>query len=343
MTARHTLILPAACLLAAFLLPVSCTKQEPSGAGDPDEIRISAGFPEAADPTTKTTFQTQDLLNTNGIKVDAYNQGTTDLFFSDKAEYNDGGWEFSGKHYWSEAKDATHNGRLDFFAYYPADPSSACVSIGTYAASSPVFSCTALPLTNGGQSDAFEEFVFAFEADKGNLTGSSTGNTVNLAFHRPFARVCFQLVRSIECTMKSVTLTNIKNNGTCTCCASSPYCAWASSGSERDFVITLNGTTGLNYPSDIRDNDYFDSQKGYLVMPQALGSDVRVELSYTLSSDPGTTKTAKATLGGTGVEWQPGYSYTYKLNVEGGETDVQLGVTVTAWVNGDPVLTTVEE
>ena len=346
MTARHTTIFPAACLLlAAFLLPLSCTKQEgPSPADDSDEIRISVGLPEASAPT-KTTYQTVESLNSDGstIAVVAYKTGTATPSFTDNATYSASGskWTFGTTRYWSDA-----GGNLDFFAYYPATPASACVTVGTYAAGAPTFSCANLPLTSDAQLDTLNEFVFAFEADKGNLTGSSTGNTVDLTFHRPFARVYFRIQRSIPCTLKALTITStgsvkIKNSGTCTCSSTSPYCTWNTSGSTSDdFVITLNGETGLAYPSQIGQGSYFGSQKGYLVLPQSLSEDIKVRLSYT---DSGGDHIAETTLGGADVSWQAGYSYIYDLDIQGGSDAVQLGVTVTAWANGGSVVTTVEE
>ena len=338
MTARHTTIFPAACLLlAAFLLPISCTKQEgPSPADESDEIRISVGLPEASAPT-KTTFQTVESLNSDGstINVVAYRTGTATQSFTDKATYSASGskWSFGTTRYWSDA-----GGNLDFFAYYPATPASACVSVGTYAAGAPTFSCTNLPLTSETQLDTLNEFVFAFEANKGNLTGSSTGNTVDLTFHRPFARVYFRLLKSINCTMKSLTVTSIKNSGSCTYTVADG-CVWTPSGTAGNFIITLNGTTGREYPTQISNGDYFGSQKGYLVMPQDI-TGVALQLSYTESSED---HTASAYLSGASEKWQPGYSYIYDLDIQKSGTSVQLGVTVTPWANGGSVVTTVEE
>lgn len=323
----------------AALLTVSCQKEAAPIMTATGEIHVTADLQYLQSPT-KTSFQTLDGMSSDGsqMHVDCYSYNTATSYFSADAEYSAGKWLFTGteggktyldyKYYWPET-----TGALDFFAYYPADLTHSYVSIGTYAAGAPSFSCVNLPVSSDAQTDDVEEFIYAFKSNQTQPTGDNKHAAVGLTFKRPFAQVYIRLNSAIRSTLHSVTITPIYNNG------DFANGSWTATGNTTDFVVN----SGKKYPEEINNGGIIGGP--FIVMPQAIESGVNLIVSYTATGNANPT-TVQAVLGmdhsnsayqavsndaAHNRDWKPSYIYIYDINLNGAANEVIMTVGVTAW------------
>lgn len=321
------------------LLSVSCQKEAVRVASGTGEIQVTAEL-QNLHSLTKTTFQTLAGMSSEGnqMHVDCYSNATTTTYFSADAEFSSGKWLFIGseggktyldyKYYWPES-----TGSLDFFAYYPADLTDSYVSIDTYEAGNPRFSCINLPVSSDTQTASVKEFIYAFESNKTQPAVSAKHSAVGLTFHRPFAQVYFRLKSAIRSTLHSVTVTQVYNNG------GFASGKWTRTGITTDFEVN----SGKKYPDEINNGGIIGGP--FIVMPQAIESGVKLRVSYTSTGNASPT-TVEAILGMDhsnasydadsnsaqhNRDWKPGYIYVYDINLNGAANEVIMTVGVTAW------------
>ena len=283
------------CIVVATLLPLGCNNDDDIRKDDVvNDIRLKVSGWQVLPGTRAATFDNAAALQSEGTFTCAvYNAETTTSYVSSTAVNWDGSeneWLFSdGKHYWPIA------GSLDFFAYMPATPPSYITDMSdaassvTYVAGDPQFKCVNLPMTTAGQGSSLQEFVYALTTGQNKAAQGASG--VTLTFQHPFARI--KLAWSggsapAGITINSITLKNIKNNGTYA------SASWTPTGDAIDFATTsIDGSTWL------------------LMVPQSWEGAIEVNaswedwgevLAHTLTASVPTT-------------WAAGYSYTYTFTV----------------------------
>ena len=312
---RHNIVWVTIVFLAALLLS-GCGHDEPAQ----DEIFVQTDvYPVQGTPVRRAhTFDNTTALQTEAhFTCTAYNAGSLTAYIpTTTVDWNSSTsrWEFNGgsSHYFWPLP-ATPGGTypsLDFFAYMPASGAlPSYISDGpTYSLSGSLatpnvsFSVSNMPVALT-PSDTTKELVFAVTTAQ-NKTNASSG--VPLVFRHPFARLKFRVMGS-DVTVNSVTISGIKNNGTCTFDGST--ITWTPSGDPANLVITGTPATG---------------DTPYIVIPQTFASDLTftVNASWNDWGDTPVEHTLSTTVP---VSWSPGYSYSYSFNI----TPEDLTVNVT--------------
>ena len=303
-------------LLTAGLLAACSTDDDGiDNGGGATEIRLNADCWRVMEATRAVTYDSDAQLQASSFACYAYEDGTTTQYISGSTvSYSDSQWTFDdGKHYWPAS------GALNFFAYMPADLSGthctfdptaydASDNADGYSDDSPRIVCTNLPVSFTVGSDNTQELIFAYTADQDkfgtNSTLQPTPGYVGLTFKHPFARVCFKLSEAsgTHVTVNSVTVSGIKNNGTCTFDGST--IVWTPSGYAT--ALTVSGIPATNTPAT--GNDF------YLVVPQTFASNITFTVNATWTDWSNVTKNVSATVNV--GSWVAGYSYTYTLTLD---------------------------
>lgn len=303
-------------LLTAGLLAACSTDDDGiDNGGGAAEIRLNADCWRVMEATRAVTYDSDAQLQASSFACYAYEDGTTTQYISgSKVSYSDSQWTFDdGKHYWPAS------GALNFFAYMPADLSGtyctfdptaydASDNADGYSDDSPRIVCTNLPVSFTVGSDNTKELIFAYTADQDkfgtNSTLQPTPGYVGLTFKHPFARVCFKLSEAsgTHVTVNSVTVSGIKNNGSCTFDGST--IVWTPSGDAT--ALTVSGIPATNTPAT--GNDF------YLVVPQTFASNITFTVNATWTDWSNVTKNVSATVNV--GSWVAGYSYTYTLTLD---------------------------
>jgi hypothetical protein len=188
-------------------------------------------------------------------------------------------WQTSATHYWPGA-----NSTVNFYAYYPTSISS---SISHTAGSSPVFSYT-VPDNTMDQTDILT-------SSKTGVAGDSYDQTP-IDFKHILAAVNFQVGTNgmPSGTITGVTLNNIQYKGTY-----SLNGTWTPNTTDKKSfsqIVTASTNAGTTITS---------GTTTFMMMPQTLGSDANITITY---SNGGTlTKTITGT-------WEAGKAYTYNLS-----------------------------
>jgi hypothetical protein len=299
-------------LLTAGLLAACSTDDDiiDNGGGGATEIRLNADCWRVMEATRAVTYDSDAQLQASRFACYAYEDGTTTQYISGSTvSYSDSQWTFDdGKHYWPAS------GALNFFAYMPAnlsgtyctfDPTAydASDNADGYSDDSPRIVCTDLPVSFTVGSDNTQEPIFAYTADQDkfgtNSTLQPTPGYVGLTFKHPFARVCFKLSEAsgTHVTVNSVTVSGIKNNGTCTFDGST--ITWIPTGDATNLVISGTPATGDDC---------------YLVIPQTFASNITFTVNATWTDWSNVTKNVSASVNV--GSWVAGYSYTYTLTLD---------------------------
>ncbi len=266
-----------------------------------------------------------------------YNANKADYFQSGLL-HEDGLWTFFANNIKGQKYFWPVNGKLDFFAHFPEDLTGTGMTYNWSAGSPTLTYHGASTITEARQKD-IKEFIFSYST---NCTPTNNG-IVDLTFHRPFSLVVFKLNESIRCTIKSIRITGIKNEGTATCNLSFPWVAWTPSGTDTAIEIDYSGnadyttTEGINYPEDI--NSDAELALPFLVVPQTLPDAALIEITYAAEGSPrfSTAKSYlnKAMLTGTSTavtEWKPSNKYTYSLSLNGAADEIFVAVSIADWI-----------
>ncbi len=300
-------------LLAAGLL-AACTadNETDSHVTDSEEILLNVDV----ESTRATTIDNATGLQAQDIRIDAYFHGTETACLSGaKLVYDADAWCFddgagNAAHYYWPIEGSEYSGStvsaLDFVGHCPFDLSNTCVALNTYTGSGLSLTCTNLPVVNTtpgeGQTTQANliEFLWAYTSGK-----TKDDNPVGMSFVHPFARIKFHVSGS-DVTVNSVTISDVKNNGTCTFDGSA--ITWTPSGAPVNFVITGTPATG---------------DTPYIVIPQTFASDLTftVNASWNDWGDTPVEHTLSTTVS---VSWQAGYSYTYTFNISPDDLTVNV-------------------
>lgn len=298
-------------LLTAGLLAACSTDDNGiDNGGGATEIRLNADSWRVMEATRAVTYDSDADLQDDAFKCYAYEDGTTTQYISGSTvSYSDSQWTFDdGKHYWPAS------GALNFFAYMPASLTNTCCDFDPtaydsssnpdgYSDGTVRITCTSLPVSITAGNDNTQELILAYTEDQDkfgtNSTLQPTPGYVGLTFKHPFARVCFKQseANSSNVTINSVTVSGIKNNGTCTFDGST--IVWTPSGDAT--ALTVSGTPATG-------NDF------YLVMPQTFASNLTFTVNATWTDWSNVTKNVSASVNV--GSWVAGYSYTYTLTLD---------------------------
>ncbi|BCS85835.1 fimbrillin family protein [Prevotella herbatica] len=188
-------------------------------------------------------------------------------------------WQTTTPHYWSGVTNKTVN----FYAYYPSNISTIFHTVGSV----PTLSYT-VPTESSNQIDIITA--------TGNNVSGNTNSSTPLTFNHIFAAVKFAVGNNglPSGTIKSITISGIKNTGTYTFGS-----GWTPSSTTSSFTVSpstaITGSAGVNITSDAYT---------LMMIPQVF-SNATVSLIY----NNGTT--FSTTISGT---WNAGNSYTYNLS-----------------------------
>lgn len=296
-------------LLTAGLL-AACSADDNTIGGDDGakEICLNADCWRVMEATRAVTYDSNAQLQASSFACYAYENGTTTQYISGSTvSYSDSQWTFNdGKHYWPS------EGALNFFAHMPASLTNTCCEFDPtaydsssnpdgYSDGTVRITCTSLPVSITAGNDNTQELILAYTEDQDkfgtNSTLQPTPGYVGLTFKHPFARVCFKLSEAsgTHVTVNSVTVSGIRNNGSCTFDGST--ITWTPTGGATNLVISGTPATGDDC---------------YLVIPQTVGS-VTFTVNATWDDWSEVTKDVSTTVAvGT---WAAGTSYTYSLTL----------------------------
>ncbi len=314
-------------ILTFVIIPIlilsACEKERGKEIDSDVEISFSTSFYASAVPSKAGLYDNSNIITDNegNFSVISYNSktGTKHLenvewvyymYYPDAPEAS--GWRFRHdnvlyERYWPQTYG------LDFFAYMPHDLANSNVTIDLDYRT---FSCN-LPLGKDGQ-DSTQEFIYAYETDQ---TAETDNGNVNLKFKHPFAAVIFMLGEAHGNTsIHNVGLDNIHyketfdiRNG-----------AWSLSGETGKLSISVGRTVGVAGDTGIQLNSIIGGP--YLVIPQDTDG-IKISCSFKWNS-PEATEIEKVLGEG---EWQPGYIYTYVLNLGDTEENMLAGVSIKPW------------
>ncbi|WP_018463475.1 fimbrillin family protein [Segatella paludivivens] len=231
-----------------------------------------------ATPITDTSFGADKSFNLIADQNDGAGNYST-LINGQAVTYTNNIWKTSNDYYWSGIANKT----ISFYAYYPSTISN----VSHTAGSAPTLLYT-VPSDASNQIDIITA--------TGNNVSGNTNSSTPLTFNHIFAAVKFAVGTNglPSGTIKSITISGIKNSGTYTFGT-----GWTLGSSTSSFTVspstTITGASGENVTSDAFT---------LMMIPQAFNN-ATVSLVY----NNGTT--FSITISGT---WNAGGVYTYNLS-----------------------------
>ena len=241
---------------------------------------LSSSKTSRATPITDNSFGADKSFNLIADQNDGAGNYTA-LIDNESVSFTNNLWQTNPSHYyWSGIANKT----INFYAYYPTSIST---SITHTAGSSPTLSYT-VPDNVSNQIDIIT-------ATGTNISGN-TNSSIPLTFNHIFAAVKFAVGTNglPSGTIKSITISGIKNSGTYTFGS-----GWTPSSTTSSFTVSpstaITGSAGVNITSDAYT---------LMMIPQVFSNAI-VSLVY----NNGTT--FSTTISGT---WNAGNSYTYNLS-----------------------------
>lgn len=263
---------------------------------------VTDGFPgDNNRPMTRGTQITdtdkKTLMKTFGVSAYTNKDGKPDYMYNETAEVEDDGyWYPKGKYYWPTGK------QLSFYAWYPTEADGMTL---TY---NPNGGAPEINYTVPGDVAKQVDLMSAKAIEKDDPTSTTDGYaTTDLEFSHALSAVRFVLGNDLpSCTIKSITLKNIRYSGTYVLSADT----WKNVGTDtRDFGINWDSkkVTGSG------GTPITDSNETFFMIPQDLSKDVTVEVTL---FDGDTDITLKASIGGTDVKWEKGNTYTYYISLQ---------------------------
>lgn len=264
---------------------------------------VTDGFPgDNNRPMTRGTQVTdtnkKTLMKTFGVSAYTDKDGTPDYMYNETAtlDDNDGYWYPQEKYYWPTGK------QLSFYAWYPT------AADGLTLTDNPNGGAPEINYTVPGDVAKQVDLMSAKAIEKDDPTSTTDGYaTTDLEFSHALSAVRFVLGNDLpSCTIKSITLKNIRYSGTYVLSADT----WKNVGTDtRDFGINWDSkkVTGSG------GTPITDSNETFFMIPQDLSKDVTVEVTL---FDGDTDITLKASIGGTDVKWEKGNTYTYYISLQ---------------------------
>lgn len=254
------------------------------------------GNDNAGRPATRAAMQTSMY---NDFKVVAqYKKAdgsiNSQLYMNETAKRSGSLWSPNSTYYWPE------KGQLRFFAWAP-----------TYATldESPIYpqenvKMTTLKYTASTDLTKQRDLVAAATGELSN--NSTTCAPVNLQFKH----ICTAVVVKTGATMapgtiKSATITNVRNSGTYDMLIS----AWTLNNATTSYTVSPNMATGSTTAEGTKLNA---DDATFMLLPQTLGADSKLEVMFH-DSISGRDRLLTASLNG--AEWPMGKTVTYRLSI----------------------------
>lgn len=312
----------------AALAITSCSQNEEfDNAGQKAEINFSTIVSKA----TRASELTTDGLKTNGgFKVFAYNTGTENMATTtvlSATPFMDGvavtwseKWVMNpaGPYYWPLLDK-----KIQFFSYSPVTNNVLYAEPNGTDAGYPSFTYT-IPSSQ-------EDLVVAHA--KNQTKPTTSGTPVILNFKHVLAQINFKLKAKdsgFTYTVTKISLSKINNKGTFTYGDPDVKVGdWTStSGAEAyDYVATYSSLTSASELDLKTDNN------GLMLMPQALGDDAKITITYSTVYDTTAETVFNATkeVSLKDVTWHAGDKILYTLTLPSGAEEVTLTPEVGSW------------
>lgn len=145
-------------------------------------------------------------------------------------------------------------------------------------------------------------------AESRNISGAYYGK-VFLYFHHCLSAIRFETADDINCSINSITLSGINSFGKFSVVYPTENPLKGVINSELANSNTSSYTFTAEAPVSTPNTDILGENKAFLLVPQTLGANAKVQAECTIG---GETVTVQASL--TGIQWKPGYTYTYTLS-----------------------------
>ena len=285
-------------------------------------------------------------LQANGFRVSAYKHasgsaiGTPSFFYDKSVTYEtipsttNSKYSLPTDYYWPSGSD-----KLTFYAYYPSSAVTPCLTLSASTLADKQTIEYQVPASAVNQPDLLTAKLY--ESSFSDATNNGDGSaSVPLSFSHALAAIRFKVGTIPNGTINSITLKNIKKHGIYTYAAdnSATVGTWSfiqSAGVDDtgDFTLTT---------SDMASGGVFNASgstitgtSGLMMMiPQTLGDDAEIEVSYTDAK--GGTHTMTGSI--KDDEWVAGKIFTYNIGAVSSITSFEAVypnvADETAWRNG---------
>ena len=255
------------------------------------------GNSNAGRPATRAAMQATmyDKFNVVAQYKKADESINSQLYMNETATKKSGSlWSPNSTYYWPE------KGQLRFFAWAPTDAT---------LDESPIYpqenvNMTTLKYTASTDLTKQRDLVAAATDKFSN--NSTTGAPVNLQFKH----ICTAVIIKTGATMapgtiKSVTITNVRNSGTYDMLRS----AWTLDDATTSYTVSPNMATGSTTAEGTKLNA---DDATFMLLPQTLGADSKLEVVFH-DNISGNDRPLSASL--SGAKWLMGKTVTYRLSI----------------------------
>lgn len=309
-------------MLAALLL-AGCSKDDGNSAqqvgGEAQEICVQTNLTKMQ--TRATTIDNTTALQGQNLKIDAYYNGTDDVFLDgvmlhyDSAEPAALKWKFWDAseeeqlhYYWpfegsKVAGGSTTASTLDFVGFCPF-VKPAYIGDPTYNHSTGVsFTCNMSSYMTLAQQEDMQEFLVSVLPNQTLATQTEAGGALPMVFKHPLAIIKFTITAAsgTHVQINSISITGLYTNATCTYNGSTM--TWGS----------YSGSATMTIAQTLKNGGTTETSQ-FLVIPNNYGSKyLTVNATWDDWSNPVTISDY-----GTNVDfnWAPGYIYTYNLTLD---------------------------
>lgn len=255
------------------------------------------GNDNAGRPATRAAMQTSMYDEFKVVAQYKKADGSTNskLYMNETATKSDSRslWSPNSTYYWPE------KGKLCFFAWAPTDAT---------LDESPIYpredvNMTTLKYTASTDLTKQRDLV---AAATGELNNSTTGAPVNLQFKHICTAVIIKTGETMaEGTIKSVTVTNVRNSGTYDMLRS----AWTLNDATTSYTVSPNMATGSTTDEGTKLNA---DDATFMLLPQTLGADSKLEVEFH-DKISGNYRILSASL--KDEVWPMGKTVTYRLSI----------------------------
>ncbi len=164
---------------------------------------------------------------------------------------------------------------------------------------------------------------------------------VSLVFAHAMSAIRFEIGKTNDCKVDSISLKNVMSEGNCTYTpAGSPRIAWSDLKTPKTFTQTFDTEIKECLVDDDEHFQEVDTTpnlvKTFMVIPQSstASKKIAIALVITLKGEKQQPMTLTAELDGDLTGWQPGYTYTYRLSILNG-LDIKVDDEVESNVKSD--------
>lgn len=251
-----------------------------------------------------------------------------------KVDYTGTLYNYTPLQYWPSDEA---NNKLTFFAYYPYD-----------AAIAPVFSAANLlgSYSYSVPDAALSQDDFMLSDVVKNQVASTNKGVVPLVFHHMLSQINVKVALDADIaaasgtvvTLKGVTFSTIKNDGTLAAADAALNSVWAAGTSTASYVTLADRNLASSATTPI----VTTAAEALMMIPQSFAdTDAAITLVYTTKTgdfaEVTNTKTVKLSTLTDGV-WKINNKYTYIFTIGLSERVIKFTASVEPWVSEDVVL-----